>query len=532
MKRIAIKRKTIKALAVFGLSAAFASHGLTALGACDGGKGMMDDPRAWTILNMDCNYYENCKSDDIMSREAMDRHVGERLKGPVTHFFVNPQGMVACYPSKVVETVWSRPPWIKDDPMKKDWVRHLKTMFDRGLDRFQIFIDSARKRGVEGWISMRMNDVHGVDVRDSQPCSLWHDHPEFWRVPNAQNAKIAQSANWMSRAFDYSHKEVREHHIRYAEELLERYDMDGFDVDWTRFPAHLPPGKERSESECLTEVMRAIRHRANLEAARRGHRVLVSATVLSSPEAALGAGMDVIQWAREGLLDVVIVANFFFCMDFDTPYAEWVRLLHNVNPSVRVVCRADCNVAIYSGAIFCVDGAGYRGYYDNMIAQGCRDFGFFNLFETDSEKAKPVIAEGIMSGAGRRFPRKYIFTYRDYVAEGTDAHRQFPIKLDVPRKVSLLIGSTTGAKNASLEFALDGKPVDGFMPTVNGIPAIAPVAKAPDVRWYEKYYEGKVAPPDSYRAKFSVAALKDGYNEIVFPMLDGATVKCAWLVLE
>ena len=51
---------------------------------------------------------------------------------------------------------------VKDDPMKKDWVRHLKTMFDMGLDRFQIFIDSARKRGVEGWISLRMNDDERV----------------------------------------------------------------------------------------------------------------------------------------------------------------------------------------------------------------------------------------------------------------------------------------------------------------------------------------------------------------------------------
>ena len=37
-----------------------------------GGNGVMNDARSWTILNMDCNYYEMGKSDDIMTREAMD----------------------------------------------------------------------------------------------------------------------------------------------------------------------------------------------------------------------------------------------------------------------------------------------------------------------------------------------------------------------------------------------------------------------------------------------------------------------------
>ena len=253
------------------------------------------DERPWLIVNLDNNHYQHQFSDNEQTVPAIEKYIDEYLGAAATHIFINPNAMRAFYDSKVLEPIWNA----FDEPGAQTdipWLRRAKLLHDRGIDVYAVMLNRIRSRdGAEGWISMRMNDVHCVNnPRSSLVGMWWLRRPDLWRVP------FDSSGSWGNRAFDYSHKEVREHHVAAARELFDRYDMDGFEADWTRFPWHLTPGKERSQAECLTEVMREIRKAANAAAARRGHPVKVAAAVLSSHEAAIASGMDAVAWAQEG----------------------------------------------------------------------------------------------------------------------------------------------------------------------------------------------------------------------------------------
>lgn len=44
------------------------------------------------------------------------------------------------------------------------WAVNAKRLFDQGIDPYEVWIGECRKRGVEAWVSMRMNDYHFADV--------------------------------------------------------------------------------------------------------------------------------------------------------------------------------------------------------------------------------------------------------------------------------------------------------------------------------------------------------------------------------
>ena len=62
----------------------------------------------------------------------------------------------------------------------------------------------------------------------------------------------------IDRAFDYGKQDVRDYHFGLIQELVARYDMDGLELDWMRFPWHFRPGYELEDGVLLTEWLREV----------------------------------------------------------------------------------------------------------------------------------------------------------------------------------------------------------------------------------------------------------------------------------
>lgn len=323
--------------------------------------------------------------------EYLDEVIGP---GAVTHFFMCPNAMRANFDSKAFEPIWKA---MEEPGRKPGWGRKVKMLHDRGIDPYAVWVKGCRDRGVSPWISMRMNDVH--NVHDSSFCSLstfWLEHPEFRREPNAT---VKNGGQWTSWALDYSHPEVRAYSLGFVKELLERYDVDGIECDWMRFPEHLPPGRARDCSPCLDEFMRDVRREANLAAKRRGHPILVGARVDSDPRAALARGTDAFQWAREGSVDWVVPCNFFATVDFELPYAEWRSRMDEISPQVRIVPGADSGLLLpgkgWKRRLLTRDE--YYGWADRLQKQGANGFYLFNLFQHSEtgEVWRSILKDGL-----------------------------------------------------------------------------------------------------------------------------------------
>lgn len=106
-----------------------------------------------------------------------------------------------------------------------------------GGDIVQVFVDRCREKALAPFISFRLNDSHGHELVHAEPGTLegwawhclspWHvNHPE-WRI--GQNL-----TDWNNRVLNWAIPEVRQQKFDYIREIIEQYDIDGFELDYMR----------------------------------------------------------------------------------------------------------------------------------------------------------------------------------------------------------------------------------------------------------------------------------------------------------
>jgi hypothetical protein len=163
-----------------------------------------------------------------------------------------------------------------------------------------------------------MNDVHENNNLDHP------FHSALWRKPELFRQG---QPGYYARALDYAHAEVRDHYRALIVETLQRYDLDGLELDFMREPYLFSVGKEQEGRKILTGWLRDIRALADDASNRRGHRVKLGVRVPSCPDTALGLGLDAPAWAKEGLVDLVVAAPRWTTLEFAMPLGKWRELL-------------------------------------------------------------------------------------------------------------------------------------------------------------------------------------------------------------
>jgi hypothetical protein len=178
---------------------------------------------------------------------------------------------------------------------------------EAGIDRIQLALDRAHLRGLEFLGGLRMNDRH-------EKSNAWHaSHPD-WQLPEFPGG------------MDYRHAGVRDTVLQFVDEFLERYDVDGLELDWQRWCHVFRPAEAESNAPLLTDFVRQVRRRLDAAATRRGRaRLLLGVRVPQSLTECRGLGYDVAAWIQTGALDFVCPSDFFYT-DFSTRVEEFVAL--------------------------------------------------------------------------------------------------------------------------------------------------------------------------------------------------------------
>ncbi len=201
----------------------------------------------------------------------------------------------------------------------------------KGGDIVAAFVKRCRERGIQPYISLRMNDYHMKELidftreeikRSSKPVhSLsiyasrfqtdhkdWRLRPdpegldtikEAWKVNKDRGLRVrtrrARVLNWAIPA-------VRQHKLAFITELCENYDIDGFEMDFMR-TAHLFR-KEETTSEQRLEIMtdycrkvRQILDRSAPEGKRRRLCVRIPHHIPAHDE----MGIDIAAWHAAGV---------------------------------------------------------------------------------------------------------------------------------------------------------------------------------------------------------------------------------------
>ena len=284
------------------------------------------------LQNEDCiDFFDNRDFPKGKAGELVDSYVDVLAGAGVSVLVCNTSSRRTNYRSKVWEAFWDGfdPNASNDQPFfaavpkeqragYRRVVANMLATYSEGVDYPARMIERSRHHGISPWISLRMNDVH-VNGNLDHPI-----HSDFWRKPELFRKG---HPGYYARALDYAHKEVRDHHKALIVETLERYDIDGLELDFMREPYLFSKGKEQEGRLILNEWLQGIRTLVDEAAKRRGHAIKLGVRVPSSPDTALGLGLDAPTWAKEGLVDLVVVTPRWSTIDFSIPIGQWRELL-------------------------------------------------------------------------------------------------------------------------------------------------------------------------------------------------------------
>ena len=432
--------------------------------------------------------------------------------GKVTHLFACAVGQRASYDSKACDPIWLGIDEAKARGEKPDeWPVNAKKLHDAGLDCFRTWCEYGRTKGLSVWISQRMNDMHfgsrfTEETRHFRNNRFWSAHPELHRRPDGKTGA--------DHAFDFAKEGVREFAFAIFRELVDRYDADGFELDFMRWTNHLTPGRERELSGVLTDYIARCRDYANAKAKLRGHPILLSSRVPSNYAAARALGYDPEEWARRGLVDLIVVTDFYAAADYDCDFPGWKARLARANPSVVVLPGLNDNVGCCPGFRRDIRLADLCGWADNSFAAGAQGLYLFNAAYFGANVQRQVYWHGLGAAAVREQPRTYLASYHDVSYRGVDNGCRFPIDLTKGGEVTILVGSVAGGAPVVV-FGCNGQDARCPRVSLNGF---APLAMG----------ETPVAPGDvcdklsrAWRLGFPVGAVKPGRNVLSFKPQSG-----------
>jgi hypothetical protein len=199
----------------------------------------------------------------------------------------------------------------------------LKSYFDRGIDPFGEIVRRAKQRRVRILAQIRPNNFNPTkgDRDRIGNGRFYYEHPEFL---------IEGSTQW-----DYGKEVVRNYFLDVFREILERYDVDGLDIDFTQQPPFFHDSEPRKK-EIMNDFLRSVRAELDRAAAKRGKKMLFTAGIRLDPPGWhwRKAGLDLPTWSREGIMDLIAVYHLFG--------VDPVPGLDDLSEYVRMVEETDC----------------------------------------------------------------------------------------------------------------------------------------------------------------------------------------------
>jgi len=252
----------------------------------------------------------NCDGHAVAkdSKGDLDQWI-ENLFGPLADSHVDALfwcdgagGNTANYSSQVLELTGKRIG--KPRPYIAKWI-------NEGNDPPKVVVREAKKRGLDVFYSFRINDIHDSFTPDELPM-FKIEHPE-WQIGERKYGRVT----CFPTALNFTVREVRELKFRVIEEIFQKYDFDGLEIDWMRGLPYFLPGKEPENAQLLTELLQRVREHLNERGQQRGRPIRLAVRVGENLEACRLDGLDVPAWIDKGLIDYLILSSGVIDIDVE-----------------------------------------------------------------------------------------------------------------------------------------------------------------------------------------------------------------------
>jgi hypothetical protein len=159
---------------------------------------------------------------------------------------------------------------------------------------------------MEAFASMRMNDLHFNDPAIRYPLGqgdFWLEHPHTY----IGDATIGWHADG---ALNFVHPQVRAYKLAMIAEICERFDIDGIDLDFMRFPVYFTRGEGERHIPLMTAFVRKARAIVDRAGQQRGRKLELGVRLPTRMDICRRLGFDPVAFARQRLVDFITLTPF------------------------------------------------------------------------------------------------------------------------------------------------------------------------------------------------------------------------------
>ena len=385
------------------------------------------------------NGFRIIMNDDLDSHQAYDQALFDLWgRTAVTTYSLCIGGDVLNYPSTVRGTVGESLKRAHAEGKipsehRRFWHQLLTV---EGKDPLAMAVEGCRRNGMEIFASLRMNDVHHGADPDSAALGwlvspFWREHPEYrakgWERTKTDGPVTTypeyRKERWDWRvwvAYSFEHEAIRQRVLDVVADVVERYDVDGFDLDFSRTPPFFDRGRGYECRHHMTDVLRRARAILDKASKKRGKSLKLSAACRQTIAESETEGLDIRAWVEEGLVDILMPCQKCGA-GTDLVIEEFVSLAEGTKteicPNLDNVARPGVTANIY------VTSPVVRAAALRFLKGGADGMQFFNFFISNEPGhfSTQLFWEGLFTEVGE-----------PEVMEGKDTFHIFQQGLPVP----------------------------------------------------------------------------------------------------
>ena len=264
-----------------------------------------------------------------MSKEEYESAVDELVGTPVEALmFCIGDGRTQLYDTKVGE-LWGHNRDVWTHAVFHRAHRNAVALIEGGHDPLKVIIDRANEKGLLLYPTLLVQVASGDRETDVRGSDFRFDNKQF-----DIGAAGDLDPNWPHYDYaDFKHEEIRAERLSIVKEVVENYDVDGFELNLNYHPLYFHPNEVDAGRPLMTEW---IREAYELVKASGSDRELV-VRVPASVDGCNSIGLDVREWIDQGIVDVV-VGNTFQGPEIVDPMTDYGPLVEAAQrTNVRVI---------------------------------------------------------------------------------------------------------------------------------------------------------------------------------------------------
>ena len=373
-------------------------------------------------------------------------------------------GNTANYDSKVLERTGARAGKAR---------KYIDKWIATGNDPPKVVVREARKRGIDVYFSFRINDIHDSFMPDEM--ATFKVKNPSWMIGERLYGKVKS----FKTSLNFAVPQVRELKFRIVEEIFQKYEFDGLEVDFLRGAPYFLPGTEATNAHLLTKMLKRMRTHLNKKAKQRGRPIRLAVRVNESLRSCRLDGFDVPTWIRDGLVDIITLGSGVM----DIELGEFKKL---AQPKGIYVYPCLYGWPSRYSPIPAPLASGLALNYFGQGADGIYLFNWFPHTKNNSESTGPYMAgllkhigkrnmirasqKQLMFAADRGRPqRAYQYNWLHCVLPAALSDKK-PLKVNMrvyepfqkTSKISLQIEVANLHVDDKVVIKLNGKPIDGL----------------------------------------------------------------------